>query len=386
MEEITQLLDKVSLINQKHEAIAKASGENFNIFSIMRMERNEVKTHSRFIAELLNPKGRHGQGDLFLKLFLEEVKIIDFETEKANVYVEYYVGKVTKTTGGRIDILIKNQKNQVICIENKIYAEEQKNQLLRYYNAFSNDNKVLFLTLKGNQSNNHKNFQKYKSISYQENIINWLEKSQVHLTEKSYLKQAIQQYINIIKKLTNQHINQNMNNEILKEIMKSEDSFKAFVSLNKAKNDVYKSILKEVVFPILDEIDKNNNTLKLHINKGKLLKKSGRNEFYFINDFLEKNNLRITFKFEKNKVQEFIFGFMKIQSKESSEYDSKIIEEFKNKFGNPKNTWKWLCYKSYNGFRNWEKLEVLQRIKYENFNEDINRKIRLMLDIINDVR
>ncbi len=42
-------------------------------------------------------------------------------------------------------------------IENKIYAGEQKNQLLRYHNAYR-EGKLLYLTLFGDESEQHKTF------------------------------------------------------------------------------------------------------------------------------------------------------------------------------------------------------------------------------------
>ena len=39
--------------------------KNPNIFSILRITRNEIR-HSNFLSWLLNPKGSHGLDDLFL--------------------------------------------------------------------------------------------------------------------------------------------------------------------------------------------------------------------------------------------------------------------------------------------------------------------------------
>ncbi len=50
---VQQLLNQVRHIIKTHQENANKQGENFNIFSILRMEGDEVKTHSRFIYELL---------------------------------------------------------------------------------------------------------------------------------------------------------------------------------------------------------------------------------------------------------------------------------------------------------------------------------------------
>jgi len=62
------LLYQVNAITAKYKKVIDLTGENFNIFRILKVESSEVKTHSAFIAELLNPNGSHGQKDTFLKL------------------------------------------------------------------------------------------------------------------------------------------------------------------------------------------------------------------------------------------------------------------------------------------------------------------------------
>ena len=63
------LLDQVTAIYSKYEKIDELTGENFNVFRIIKLESSEVRMHSAFLAELLDPKGSHGQKDTFLKLF-----------------------------------------------------------------------------------------------------------------------------------------------------------------------------------------------------------------------------------------------------------------------------------------------------------------------------
>ena len=67
--ELEKLLIQVSAISKKYENAAKLTGENFNIFDVLKLSTSEVRTHSAFLAELLNPEGSHGQGDIFLRLF-----------------------------------------------------------------------------------------------------------------------------------------------------------------------------------------------------------------------------------------------------------------------------------------------------------------------------
>ena len=76
MSNLIHLLQQVTIIRKKYDEIAKITGENFNIFSIMRAENDEVRTHSRLIAEFLNPKGIHNQGAVFIKIFFDILQCI----------------------------------------------------------------------------------------------------------------------------------------------------------------------------------------------------------------------------------------------------------------------------------------------------------------------
>src|SRR5205807_4940553 len=49
----------------------EATAPHFNIFRALHIERRETKLHSRFLAELLDPRGSHSQGFSFLTSFLE---------------------------------------------------------------------------------------------------------------------------------------------------------------------------------------------------------------------------------------------------------------------------------------------------------------------------
>lgn len=67
---IEKLLSDTSENRTKALEKLKESGENFNIFSILKMESKENDTHSAFLGELLNPNGSHLKEDLFLSAFV----------------------------------------------------------------------------------------------------------------------------------------------------------------------------------------------------------------------------------------------------------------------------------------------------------------------------
>jgi hypothetical protein len=234
-ENIKQLFQHVNQILDKYEEISKISGDNFNIFKTINLTTDEVRIHSNFLAELLNPKGSHGQYDIFLKLFIEEFSIKDFDTETANVFVEKYIGKTTETHGGRIDILIENQDKKKIIIENKIYASDQPNQLIRYHN-YSSEN-IFYLTLYGSKptaiSIGHLQVDKdYKLLSYKNDIQNWLEKCKKEAVNLPLLREGISHYIHLIKHLTGESTNKTMEKEIRDSIAKTPENIKSAIKVS----------------------------------------------------------------------------------------------------------------------------------------------------------
>lgn len=263
---IQQLLNQVGTISKTYDLVAKSTGENFNLFRILGMETAEVKTHSRFLAELLNPKGSHLQGDAFLKLFisyLNNIKLIEennqqrsflknrieLNSENAKIEVEKYIGRKIDEKGGRIDICITDSVgDNIICIENKIYAGEQDKQMQRYDNyakKFKNRH-LFFLTLWGNETKTNGKELVYP-ISYKIHIIEWLELCKKEAVNLPILRESIGQYINLIKKLTHQTINKNMEKDLHEIILKNYDeSSLIYENYEKSVFNLYNSIIREL--------------------------------------------------------------------------------------------------------------------------------------------
>lgn len=259
IENIHQLMTRVNEISNKYEEISKVSGDNFNVFRVIELTSDEVRLHSKFLAELLNPKGSHGQGSKFLDLFIQQFDIKNVDSETSKVDVEKYIGNKTKDTGGRIDILIEDSKQNAIIIENKIYASDQENQLKRYSNYKRNYNKLIFyLNLDGSDpsENSYQDLEKdkhFKIISYEYDILNWLENCKKESVSLPLLREGIAHYMNLIKHLTGQSTNTTMGKEIrnllaltpqnIKTAIKIENSIKG--AKRKIQWDFWKQLRKE---------------------------------------------------------------------------------------------------------------------------------------------
>ena len=240
MEKLSNLLNMVSEVIQKEKTQKEEKqkrGEYFNIFSVLRLEAKEVRLHSAFLAELLNPKGSHGLGKQFLELFLNMVvrknkeEPFDFETENAKVHVEYYIGIISedKKSGGRIDLLIEDGKGNAIIIENKINAGDQEYQLLSY-DDFAKEiykkYKMLYLTKDGGEASEYstgkENF-KYQCISYRNNILPWLECCEQAAVRHPLIRETIHQYIINLKEILN-IMEKNTQDELINSLVEKKEN------------------------------------------------------------------------------------------------------------------------------------------------------------------
>ena len=232
MENYKIFFEKLNLINSQKE--------DFNIFSILRNEYDEVNLHSKFIVELLKNKN---YGKKFIEIFLEKLEIQVFNYENVNIFSEY-----SKGINGRIDILLefsKDKEKKAIIIENKIYAEDQIGQLNRYYCSMINKNysndelEIVYLTLDGSEPTEESTEglskevkEKIITISYKENIVEWLNECIKEVVEVPIIRETLIQYRSLLKKITGKEERKLIkeieklvlsNNEYLKMIYKIDD-------------------------------------------------------------------------------------------------------------------------------------------------------------------
>ena len=177
---------------KQEEALKR--GERFNMFDACGVNHYET-THSAIIASLLDPKGSHGQGSLFLEEWLQ-VLCIDglIEPSDAKVVTEF------TTCNGRIDILIEDNQNHSIIVENKIYAQDQQEQLKRYDDyaqmAYGHGNyQIVYLTLFGTEATSQSgDTVQYVQASYSRDIVGWLSKCIEKCATLPLIRETLIQY------------------------------------------------------------------------------------------------------------------------------------------------------------------------------------------------
>ena len=253
-----QEVASICALGQAQQEERNRKGENYNLFSILNIERYELK-HSALIANLLDPKGSHGCGDAFLRAFFEialKGTAYPFESSTPpNSYTEYYTGPIAGDTGGRIDILVKSSRYGLI-IENKIYAGDQDKQLTRYDNygkeTFGADGYLLvYLTLYGYDASKESTATKsaeevgYLRLSYAEDILRWLKQCVRLADNKPLVRESLNQYIRTIKQLTYQDMNQK---DIRKIIDLAVDHPEVVATLSSKRDAIAQGIRKKYIF------------------------------------------------------------------------------------------------------------------------------------------
>lgn len=180
------------------------SGERFNVFSALWLDRREIY-HSRFLAYLLDPTGHHDQGYRFLNEFLSIIGLdgIDTRTKGQNVSIitEYDIGNL-----GRIDIVVK-VPHAVIAIENKVDAGEQDEQVKRYREWLDEikpiqgarvETKLVFLTPDGRAPRSGPLRPDDKKLSYGV-IASFIDKVKNGIPDR--ISAVLEQYISICKSI-----------------------------------------------------------------------------------------------------------------------------------------------------------------------------------------
>ena len=271
LEELLKRVSEIVVREKTQQEEKRKRGENFNIFKVLGLSTSEVRLHSAFLAELLNPNGDHGLGDNFLKAFVDGVirkqrESFAFDSASAQVYVEYPVGTVSNNydKGGRIDILIQDKNRQTIVIENKIYAGDQPLQLYRYNRYLTEDAKLessqyvlLYLSLEDGDQPSEESTGKNPSfnfycINYRNDIINWLNECIGKAALFPGIRETISQYVLNLGQILNimsKEGNQSMINYLI-----DESNIETTVSILSLSSEIGNNIRKQFIEHRLKEI------------------------------------------------------------------------------------------------------------------------------------
>ena len=231
----------------------------FNLLSIIEKDRDEAHIHSKIIYNLLSQNWGKKDKETFLTLFLKEIGIEDENIYDKNWEVTREKAFDLDTIKGRLDFEIKS-KDCIYIIEMKIDAGDQPEQLIRYQKFAKEQHKkykIFYLTLDGHNASKksigeEENLEEnekveYINISFQGEILNWLENCLKLVEGKENKSACINQYIASINKILGEK-----DTKIKDNILKSTEDIKTAITIYEKLNDKlqitlenFMSLLKE---------------------------------------------------------------------------------------------------------------------------------------------
>lgn len=290
------LISEARKIISNNNEKRKNSGGDFNIFSILGIERDEVFAHSNMIYSFLNPDSGHFMGKEYLKLFVKHVMEINDPIELSK---EWFAEREWPFSNGRIDFVVFSD-SRYAAIEMKIDASDQEAQLSRYEQYAKMQNRqnydVFYLTIDGKDASEQSTagLQKdYHRISFRKHIVDWLNLciGITPISNKAY--NALIQYRELIEKL----ISDQKGVEEMSEILYSTANYRAYLELQKSEQVMKEEFLKKF-FRSFEE------RLKRDVNPGfQMVTKGGDTiDIKEVDQFLNKTNSRIEFRLETGKI------------------------------------------------------------------------------------
>jgi len=190
MNEFKEIENLLNIVKSRIDAHLKFKKEydkqlafDFSLFQFFTIGENKI---SQILAYFLDENQNHGQGNIFLKEFVKTFYDKEIEIKQLENICEKVI-----TENRRIDIYIK-LKGLTIAIENKIWADDQKNQLKDYSTFLEQKSQGSYLLLylnpyglepttksiKDKLKENLIEQKKLKILSYKDDIIslinNWL--------------------------------------------------------------------------------------------------------------------------------------------------------------------------------------------------------------------
>lgn len=292
---------RIDVHNEFKKEYDKQLAFDFSLFQFFAIGENKI---SQVLAYFLDEKQNHGQGAIFLNEFIKT-----FSSKEIEVIGSINICEKRITQKKRIDIYIE-LNDFTIAIENKIWADDQPNQLKDYAGYLERKTKGNYLLLYLNpygfdpstksineaQKNSLIDQNKFKVISYKEDLINLINRWIVicEADNVSYFLKEFKKYLEIefLGKNT-----LNMSKDIRAIIYNNEREVNEIVK-------EYKDIENEIISK-LNAVGKELGSIEPSVDTDIIVSKSGLfnwNGSRIYKYSLSKHDNKIWIQFEKKEI------------------------------------------------------------------------------------
>lgn len=397
MQEIKNLLKTVSteiqLINTSKRLYAKQLAPNFSIFNYIATNETNL---SYILADLLNPKGSHQQDDLFLKNFIK-ICLPNLQCQEWNGFLNNVANirvKTEKPTSDnrRMDIYLTDGDKYGVCIENKPYARDQKDQLSDYYQELSKKHfyKHLVYLSQSLPSNNSveskcleqwRNDNEFRHISYNK-LVNWLNACKADCQNASVLE-FINQFIKFIQKQFMGLSDMSEQSAIMNAMLESDESIVSAIKIANQIPILQKTLIEKLNKQLNEKINQNSN---YQLYQKTPISLDDNREIHGIE--FKGYNLCVFIGFDKCNFNGFYIGYtpldenIKIDNPIFIGISDKIIQSLPNKNMKSQQP-NWLGWYYIENLRNWQyNPDIWTKINDGSLANDIMKEVELLYDNI----
>lgn len=411
-----KFLYNLKLIYNKYKVMDSLKSD-FNVFDLIINPYDEVHLHSRMIYSILTERKFQKQ---FLMSFLNSIDVSLPEDFSFSDFKNISVEKEKAFSNGRVDLFISFKIKNIyynVLIENKLLAcdqPEQINRYLSYMNSFPNaNNYVCYLTLDGSapSEDSTKRLDEIKLISYDSEIMNWIEDCIKIALREPGVREVLIQYSSLLERLTGKDVDFIM--ELKEYLLEDPENFIIANSMIPALNDAKAELQFRFWTKLEESLDlmfenfPNINYKKMNINKDlghlhQFYTKSEVNDLYKIrnsgcygiNYSLDATKYigDVLFRVEYNKSDGVFYGLKNLEEKKMDENpdEYKIFsEKFKPKEFKTSPWWFVWKYINLNGkrfnFLNMDKdlsYLLFDESKLDDFIKSITSEIKSFIHLI----
>ena len=263
---LNEVIKKTDALKTAQALYSRQLAPKFNTFDYINT--NELGL-SQILADLLNPKGRHGQEKEFLKLFIDHCLPNITENSKWLSFIEYLeqtkvvIEETTWASGTRrrMDIYLECEadgKSYGICIENKPYASDQYEQLKDYAKELDKRKldhwHLIYLNEHSDTPSEHSiktnelevliEEDKFSALKFS-SLVNWLRACQVECQNHS-VTEFLAQLIKFIQKHFMVIEDMNMENAVLEIMQGSEENIEASIQISNNVDAMKKKLIDKL--------------------------------------------------------------------------------------------------------------------------------------------
>lgn len=363
---------KLASYDKFMEMNAPQLAPDFNMISCFYPDENRL---SSVIAMLLDPKGEHGQGSVFLHLFLETIKAEIPPSSKGSEKLEllYQRSKDGRTTRSlevathsidnsqrRIDILL-DVGGVGLAIENKPWACDQEAQIKEYSMHLSNiyRDSYFLIYLSGNGCPPGEESIEPSDRETLELSGNFIVLSYVAL--KSWIARCsekcrsirvrlfLEDFIIYVLEEFEGRLPMYEENIVINSAIESRDAIRAAVAISNSWPQISKKLCENLVEQVLNNIDPSHGLWTKDIDFNIWGKWTG---FSFWKSDWKAYKLR--FEFEYSGANGLFWGIRKFESENSDGFPDELVQKINAELGDGlKSSW-WPWYKKINQpYKDW---------------------------------